>query len=132
MLGRGNSGSGIEEIHQSKVPTMSDDYLPVGPAPAEETCVAVGERDYSKKARTECQQYIQAIRAKLGQEPEGARLGIKSFTHDFGSYFEVVCYFEAENPKAVEYAYRCEGEAPTTWEEVGMTAPKFGRDLDIG
>ena len=94
------------------------DYISIGPVPAEESCQQVGTPSYdSHAARAECVRFIDAIRKEIGPEPEGARLGIKSNPHDFGTYLDVVCYFEDDNPAAVEYAYRCESDAPTTWAE---------------
>ena len=97
------------------------DYIDIGPVPSDEECTPVGE-DREKEMR-ECRAYIEAIRKKLGNEPKGASLKIKSNPHEFGSYLEVVCYYEEENETATEYAFKCEGEAPTTWAEVGMVAP---------
>jgi hypothetical protein len=31
-------------------------------------------------------------------------------------YCEVVCWYEVEDEKAREYAFRCENETPITWE----------------
>ena len=62
------------------------DYVSIGSAPSDEDCVAVGSEDYYKKARAECQRFIEVIRKKLGPEPSGARLVVKSFPHDFGTY----------------------------------------------
>ena len=41
---------------------------------------------------------------------------IKWFEHDFGSYCEVVCWYETEDEKALDYAFRCENEMLLTWE----------------
>lgn len=100
------------------------DFIEIGPAPFEEDCAQVGDPDYQRQATAECRAFIEAIRRKLGPEPEGAYLKVKWFDHDFGSYCQVVCFFEDDNPQAVDYAYKCEAEAPATWEEVGMTPPR--------
>jgi hypothetical protein len=92
------------------------DYLTLGPAPCDEDCAQVGQPDYHERARHECKRFIDLIRRTLGPEPDGARLAIKSFPHDFGNYTEVVCYFDSEIEAAVVYAYRCESDAPATWE----------------
>jgi hypothetical protein len=81
-----------------------------------EDCAQVGTPDYRTQAVAECSRYIAPLRKTFGPEPEGARLGIKWFEHDFGQYCEVVCYFTAENAESVEYAQRCEEDAPATWE----------------
>jgi hypothetical protein len=99
------------------------DYLVIGSSPCEEDCVQTGSENYSARQKKECRLYIEAIRKKLGKEPQGASLKLKSFLHDFGAYQEVVCYFDTELPESEEYAFKCEGESPATWSEVGMTAP---------
>jgi hypothetical protein len=92
------------------------DYLTIGSAPCDEDCAQVGQPNYTWHAREECQRFIQLIRKKLGPEPEGARLAVKSFPHEFGDYLEVVCHFDTDMPDAVDYAYRCESDALATWE----------------
>lgn len=85
-------------------------------APADEECAQVGEPGYYEKAQAEGKRFIDLIRKELGPEPEGAKLTIKGNAHDFGTYYEVVCYYDTTNEKATEYAYLCESEAPTTWD----------------
>lgn len=93
------------------------DYLYIGPAPCEESCVQVtSEGGYSQAMRKECQRFIDLIRKHLGLEPEGARLAIKREEHEFGCYYEVVCYYDTDLPESVDYAYGCESDAPTKWD----------------
>ena len=94
------------------------EYLVIGSSPCEETCAQVGEPNYRRKASQECLMFIKAIRKVCGDPPKGARLHTKSFLHDFGVYHEVVCSYE--NEKGAAYAYKCEAEAPQTWEEGGI------------
>lgn len=96
---------------------MAWDYISIGPAPCNEDCAQVGTPGYAERAFRECQRFRDLIRKKLGPEPEGARLVIKRFPHDFGDYYEVVCEFEIGNEEALGYAIRCESEAPTEWED---------------
>ena len=91
-------------------------YFCIGPSPHEEDCAQVGQPGYRRKAIAECERFIQLIRDTVGLEPEGAELGIKSFDHDFGVYFEVICWFETDNEAARAYAARCEDDAPATWK----------------
>lgn len=91
------------------------DYINIGSAPCDEDCAQVGQPNYASKAQQECGRFIEAIRSKLGPEPQGAELRVKGFPHDFGRYYEVVCYFDDNNEAAMEYAFKCEAEAPTTW-----------------
>jgi len=93
------------------------DYIPYGPVPSGEDCEQVGRPDYDPvKARAECVRFISQIRKQFGPEPEGARLAVKSFPHDFGSYYEVVCYYDDSIEEAVTYAFNGE-ESWTTWED---------------
>ncbi len=97
---------------------MPRDYMELGPAPCEEDCVQVTRKGgYLLKMREECLRFIELIRKKLGPEPEGARLSVKSNPHDFGTYLDVVCYYDDEDDEARRYAYRCEREAPRTWTD---------------
>jgi hypothetical protein len=63
---------------------MTQDIIWIGSTPSNEDCAQVGSPDYARNARIECHAYIDAIRKVCGQEPEGARLTIKSQPHDFG------------------------------------------------
>jgi hypothetical protein len=92
------------------------DCINIGPVPCDEDCAQVGRDGYQEQAVTECNQFIELLRETFGDEPEGTRLAIKWFDHDFGSYCEVVCWYEKEDEKAREYAFRCENEMPLTWE----------------
>lgn len=91
------------------------EYVELGVAPCDEDCVQVGEEDYLNKARKECRKYISLIRECCGSEPDGAQLKIKSFEHDFGNYYEVVCSYDDKFPDSVDYAFRIEGTLPRTW-----------------
>lgn len=92
------------------------EYLNIGSTPAEEDCAQIGSDDYAPRAKAECKRFIEVIRKKLGNEPAGATLKMKGFPHDFGTYYEVVCEYDENNEKAMNYAFKCESDAPTTWE----------------
>jgi hypothetical protein len=92
------------------------DCLDVGCAPTHESGAQVGREDYYDRARRECRAYINQLRRVFGREPPGARLGIKSNPHDFGSYLSCVCHFDDTMRETVEYAYRCEAEMPQQWD----------------
>lgn len=91
------------------------DYIELGPTPAEEDCTQVGDPSYWEKAHDECSRYIELIRNKLGSEPQGAKLDVKGFNHDFGTYYEVVVRYDHRVKEAVDYAFRCDLEAPSRW-----------------
>jgi hypothetical protein len=91
-------------------------YISIGPVPCDEDCAQVGQENYREQAIKECERFIELLRKTFGDEPGGARLAIKWFDHDFGSYCEVVCWYDTKDEKARDYAFRCENEMPLTWE----------------
>ncbi len=104
---------------------MGKDFLPIGPVPCDEPCEQLGRGYDPVKAREECRRFIDAIRATVGTEPDGARLIVTSNDHDFGTYYEVVVRYDTEDEAASTYAFRVESEAPTNWPSPSRTgAPK--------
>ena len=85
------------------------DYINIGSCPWDSDCVQVGQDDYTERSRIELKAFIAQIRRVIGPEPDGARLAIKTFQHDFGSYSEVVCHFDTDLPKSEDYAFEVEG-----------------------
>lgn len=98
-----------------------DDEIYLGPVPGEENCEQLGPHYDGTRARQECRAYIALLRRALGEEPEGARLVVKSNPHDFGTYLEVVCRYDSASGKALKYALKCESEGPREWDEQAMT-----------
>ena len=92
-------------------------FLALAPAPVQEDCAQVGTPGYRDRALQECARFIQLLRQKFGPEPEGARLSVKWFAHDFGPYCEVVCYYNTDLQASVEYAFTCEDDLPATWDD---------------
>ena len=104
------------------------DYIELGSTPYDEDCAQVGEANYRQLARFECQQFIAQLRRLFGPEPDGAELRVKAFSHDFGTYYEVVCYFDDTLPESVDYAFQCEGDnAPANWDDEARQALKTFR-----
>lgn len=93
------------------------DYINIGSTPCDEDCAQVGSRDYARRAKKECEEFVRLIRKVCGTEPEGARLATKSFEHDFGTYYEVVCWFDDTIPDSIDYAFHVEANTPLTWKE---------------
>ncbi|MBL8028999.1 MAG: hypothetical protein JNL74_21430 [Fibrobacteres bacterium] len=94
------------------------EYLVIGTTPTEEDCIQVRSgQNYLPLMRKECKRFLDLLRSKFGDEPDGAKLCIKDFPHDFGTYLEVVCEYDPDKEEAVEYAFRCENDPPRTWNE---------------
>ena len=94
------------------------DYLSLSCTPTDEQCQQLGPHFDADLARRECQVFRDQLRREFGEEPIGARLAVKSFPHDFGSYPEVVCYYDDDFPESVDYAFRLENELPQYWDSV--------------
>lgn len=93
------------------------EYIELGSAPVDEECVQVGTENYAALGRKECLRFINLLRKIFGDEPGSARLCFKSFPHDFGNYYEVVCYYDENDKSAIEYAFNIEGNLPLTWND---------------
>jgi hypothetical protein len=100
---------------------MARDYVDIGSTPCEEDCARLGREGYTVQARKECNALINQLRRILGEEPKGARLSIRGNPHDFGTYYEVVCYFENEDETATAYAFKTEANLPMTWDAEART-----------
>lgn len=96
--------------------------IEIGASPCDEQCAQVGEPDYPERSRAECRAFVNQIKRVMGEPPEGAGLFIKSNAHDYGTYREVAVKVGGmlspdAREKALEYAYRCESDSPTAWDE---------------
>jgi len=89
------------------------DYLSIGATPSDESCTQAGTDPQQEHA--ECAHFIKRIIQVLGPPPDGAKLAVKTFPHDFGDYKEVVVYYDPSNEAASNYAFEVESDAPTTW-----------------
>ena len=84
-------------------------YLTIGSTPHDEPCTQIGDPDYTQKARAECKRFAEQI-GKHYPEPAGGYLQVKSFSHDFGKYYEVVAIFNDKDEEAVNWAYAIEAD----------------------
>lgn len=108
---------------------MSIEKIEIGSAPCEESCAQVGTPDYSERAYAECEAFKAQLYRYLASKghakeslPESFRLCIKSSSHDFGSYYEVVAKFDDSDEKAWDIALLLENESPTHWDEEAKKA----------
>jgi hypothetical protein len=114
------------------------DFVELGQVPWRETPTPMSEPEYRRNALRECEAFVWAIRNYLGYEPTGACLTTKSFEHDDGTEYQVVCYFDKNRPDAVDYAHRCERQVPATWADGSVRPPqrisgdRAGDDLETG
>lgn len=109
---------------------MASEYLCIGPTPYEESCQQVGTPSFDKKKEMlELEAYKQQLLRVYGDPPEGAAINIKSFPHDFGSYREVICRYNPDDEKAVEYAFAMESGC-ANWDAEAVAYLKDGGYYD--
>jgi hypothetical protein len=102
---------------------MSNQIENLGPTPTDETCVQLGDENYSIKARAECLAYKnQLLRMyqsahKGALLPTGCRLIVTNEEHDFGTYHEVGVKFNCDDKKCTVAAYWLEAHVPLVWDD---------------
>lgn len=85
------------------------DYLNIGSTPTEEECFPCGH----PLAHRECRIYCEQLKREF---PRGV-FTVKSFPHDFGSYYEVVAWYNAEEEsEAMTAAFDAESSAHPYWD----------------
>jgi len=100
---------------------MMLDYIEIGPAPCEEKCeqANISGTNY-ERMRAENHAFIRQIRRVLGNEPEGASLSARfNRDGDYG-YYEVVCNYNSKIKASIDYAYKCESDAPVKWDAIAL------------
>lgn len=92
------------------------EWIELGPVPAAENCAPITD---VVKSKQECKALIGQIRRECGDEPYGAELKTRRFTHNEGlTYYEVVCYYDPKNEEAEDYAFKCEEQFPEYWDAI--------------
>ena len=96
------------------------DYISIGSSPSEEPCAQVGTDNYPTQSSRECLVFKHQLERMFPNPPEGAYLSVKAFPHDFGTYREVVCYYDDEDDgeeSSQSYALKLERETPSNWDD---------------
>ena len=111
---------------------MFDEYIELGPTPADEDCAQVGQPNYNTFARMEAKAYINQLNREFSHWVESGwiRFDNKWFNHDFGSYCEVVVYYQSDDEVSRgcafsidrHHAYRWDQEAKKELMEAGYWA----------
>jgi hypothetical protein len=96
--------------------TALPEKLYLGPTPPEEACAQVGQPDYQKQALKECRAYIHQLLRVFGGPPSGAHFALARESHDFGTYYEVVIQYDAQDEEASQFALHVEANLPAEWD----------------
>jgi hypothetical protein len=100
---------------------MALDYLYLGPTPADEDCAQVGQDNFRKQAEKEMKAYINQLSRMFPEHDEnGVGFRIKWQSHDFGTYGEVVAYYDDSIEESYEYALKIEWNLPDKWDDEAL------------
>ena len=91
--------------------------ISLGAVPLFESSVSQDLPDFEEMTYEACERYIALIRQKFGKEPLGVSLIIVSPAIAIPNYYEVECYFDGQNFKAVQYVLNCKQHLPKTWND---------------
>lgn len=95
-------------------------YITLGSTPCDEECAQTIQDDYIEKSYLEAKAYVAQIHRHMKENGKellpGMKLAVKSFPHDFGSYQEVVIYYDTDNEDQTELAFWLEGNTPMNWD----------------
>lgn len=98
------------------------DYLNIGSTPADEPCAQVGRDDYLRQSMTETIVFTHQCQRVLAANYPEVLVNVvgKSFPHDFGTYREVVVYYDDNDQKQVEQAFFLESSDISNWDEEAL------------
>lgn len=91
------------------------DYIELGSSPMDEDCAQVGSDNYYAQVKRECFAYMKQLSKMFPEASE--QIITRSFSHDFGSYFEVVICFDDNHPDSVDLAYKVADSIPEHWDD---------------
>ena len=90
------------------------DYMTLGPTPCAENCEQLGANYDPRKAAIECSVFINQLERTF---PDN-EFGVKRFHHDFGTYMEVVVYYDDSKENEVDSALEVEANIPEFWDDI--------------
>jgi hypothetical protein len=95
------------------------DFMTLGPVPYEEDCVQVNSNeDYLPAMNKEVRRFVEFLNNRFLNIPEGAYFGVKSESHDFGTYKEAAVFYDTNDSDSEEFAFFVECRLPATWDDV--------------
>ena len=78
-------------------------------------------REHPSQSIANGKKTISMLRKKFGDEPDRAKLEIKSEMTNLGQVFAVACSYDSDDAEATAYCRRIEGHMPSTWNDENYT-----------
>src|ERR1035437_144310 len=88
------------------------EFLSIGTTPYAEECAQVGAENYLERTLIEFEVFKKQLIRQFGVPPLGADIKLKSFSHDFGTYHELVIWHD----EPIEIDEVEEGEEPESYK----------------
>ena len=103
------------------------EYIELGPTPSGEDCEQLGPNYNPRRAAIECSVFVNQLSRVF---PDNV-FGVKRFRHDFGTYMEVVVYYDDSVESQVDSAYNVESNTPEYWDDIArdQLAKQLGASL---
>lgn len=96
------------------------DYITLDSSPFNEKSAQVGQSNYRDAAFKELREFKRMMVEIWPPVNENCEYGIKGFPHDFGTYYELVSYFDDHDPISADWAYQAENKVPGWWDDAAM------------
>ena len=94
------------------------EWMTLGPVPYEEDCVQVNSNeDYLPAMSKEVRRFAEFLENRFLNIPENAYFGVKSESHDFGTYKEAAVFWDTECEDSEKFAFFVESNLPATWTD---------------
>lgn len=97
--------------------------IKLGSTPWDEECAQAGTDNYAQRSYHECHAYAEQLYRVLKANghpadslPKSFSLIVSANAHDFGTYYEVACRFDAEDDASIDLAFWLENNAPANWD----------------
>ncbi len=94
------------------------EFIELGPAPCEEPCEQLGPNFNRERAKREATVWKDQLQRTFPK----AKLGVRWFQHDFGTYPEVVVHYRSDDEEAVNVAFDVEENLPSEWDNISLSA----------
>lgn len=93
-------------------------YTSLGSSPVNEDCAKLGSANYSDLAHIEIEVFRRQIIRQFGELPFGVALKERSFSHDYGTYYELCFFYDEDSDDAYNYVSLCEDFLPEYWDSL--------------
>jgi len=98
------------------------EYIELGGTPYDEDCVQVSKTEnYIPEMKEECLKYKNMLIEIFPQALKyHCNFGVKSFSHEFGCYYEVAIRYNDANDESSSFAWWVQDNLPAKWDDMAI------------